>query len=316
MKIKLQLNIPTYNRPDSLRKIINSIIAQNIPNELEVYVVILDNSNEINKIENLKIYSQFKNCRINIDYIDNGFNIGILNNIKKAYTYFTNDNVDYVWVMGDDDLFIGNCAFLEVCSILKEKKDYIFLNYSNISEDYQTLNRRSFIINTDKKMYTNRKIFEEVLLEAGWLGSNIFNAKSTGIRSKMNNYNSWFPHIELILDLLGDEKFIYELIEFKDHIANRWSSLNTTTWSSNFLQVQISFVNNCISMGRSNHIDYEKVGKDFLVRMGVKNVFSLFKYRNNCYLKQQELIALTKIFNPFAIPIILFYNFFYLRIYK
>jgi hypothetical protein len=33
--------------------------------------------------------------------------------------------------------------------------------------------------------------------------------KGTNIQSKLKNHNSWFPHIELILDLFDDKKLFF-----------------------------------------------------------------------------------------------------------
>jgi len=93
-KPSLSICIPTYNRSGYLAELLDSIIAQNLP---EIEVVISDDASpDDTKAVAASYEAKFKKFR----YIQHPENIGLDRNFLAVIAAATGD---YVWLMGDDD---------------------------------------------------------------------------------------------------------------------------------------------------------------------------------------------------------------------
>tara|TARA_A100001015_G_scaffold285246_1_gene352551 strand:+ start:1127 stop:2392 length:1266 start_codon:yes stop_codon:yes gene_type:complete len=143
-KIRFAIAIPTYNRLERLKKTIDSILAQKIGKNVELYIVIsnsasTDGTKEF--LDSLKKKNFFiHNKRYNFKKNENSqfFNF---ENLAKTIP----NNVDWVWWIGDDDLFMSTNSINYIAQkIIKySKEDISFIHAcqarrsNNKSQDYK-----------------------------------------------------------------------------------------------------------------------------------------------------------------------------------
>lgn len=156
MNTKLNISIPTYNRPDFLYRCLKSIqtaIYQlNEDDRHLISVYVSDNSDNINSKQVTEL-SEFDNITIN--YFQNEYNIGSDNNIAHCYLY---PHSEYVMILGDDDFLSVN--FLTCTLPLLKDKIYpiFFLKAYGLTKNESQLRSDRF-----KGVY-EYKSFSEVLM--------------------------------------------------------------------------------------------------------------------------------------------------------
>lgn len=111
--------IPTYEHPDLLRRLLNSIRIQNY---LDYKVYISDDS-KTNCIEELICgYTDLK-----IQYIHNETALGTSNNVNKSIKMANDDNNDIIKIMFQDDWFVDESALKKMVLFMTESgADVIF----------------------------------------------------------------------------------------------------------------------------------------------------------------------------------------------
>lgn len=130
----LSICIPTYNRCDkvlALLRFLSSELENNVfVNDIEIIV-----SDNCSTDDTKEMVSQFTGGSNFFIYHRNQSNLGLIGNLHKLVEI---SQGDYIWFMGDDDVYYKNilCA---VYNKLKEKAlDYIFVNhcaYKNYKSD-------------------------------------------------------------------------------------------------------------------------------------------------------------------------------------
>lgn len=113
----LSICIPTYNRADCLRRLLDIIIPQILESKEGVEVCIsnngsLDNTHEV--VNNFK--EQYPDL---IKYNENKENLGFDRNVLKAVDMAAGE---FVWTFSDDDLIVNN-GIAEVTRFILENKD-------------------------------------------------------------------------------------------------------------------------------------------------------------------------------------------------
>ncbi len=124
----LSIAIPTYNRPQKLRKCLLSIINQ-ISEEVEI--VVTDNSD--NNESYFVIKELIDKSGVNINYYHNEVNIGLDGNF---YEGVKRSNGIYVHWLSDDDELMPNILSTLLCFIakIKDTKSFVFLNSIGFEE--------------------------------------------------------------------------------------------------------------------------------------------------------------------------------------
>ena len=114
--MKIAIAIPTFNRAGYLKKAVQSIFDQEHDGNIEVYVVISNIAStdetssyldELNKAhENVIVYNQPED------------------NLKYSNLYFLGgaipEEMDWVWLMGDDDYLMQKNSVQIVCEYIRE----------------------------------------------------------------------------------------------------------------------------------------------------------------------------------------------------
>ncbi len=128
-ELLLSITIPTYNRPQYLKILLESIKIQLDSNEeLKniVEVVVSDNStNEETKLMLAEYGMNFKNIKYHLNEKNLGFDLNVLNAVKMA-------GGKYCWYFGDDDVFINGGIQFVVNQLKTNKYDLVTINSEHV----------------------------------------------------------------------------------------------------------------------------------------------------------------------------------------
>ena len=128
----LSICIPTYNRSKKVRELLKYLeyeIEKIEDLKFKFEIIVGDNSSDKLTQDiciNTKLYKQNS-----LKYIKNEDNIGLIGNVLNLAS---KSNGEYVWIMGDDDIYYDNILFLIKESILEDDYSYIYLNHRAYEE--------------------------------------------------------------------------------------------------------------------------------------------------------------------------------------
>jgi glycosyltransferase involved in cell wall biosynthesis len=128
----LSICIPTYNRSEKVCELLKYLeyeIKKNDDLKLQFEIIVGDNSSDKLTQDiciNTKLYKQNR-----LKYIKNENNIGLIGNVLNLASI---SNGEYVWIMGDDDIYHENILFLIKQAILEDDYSYIYLNHRAYQE--------------------------------------------------------------------------------------------------------------------------------------------------------------------------------------
>ena len=117
----LSICVPTFNRPDDLRRLHDSFIARAVAEfDSEVEVIVCDNSDELVANRNREV------CAVPVGYFWNGENIGFGRNVLQCAVRARGT---YLWIISDNDIVLWN-GFERLLERLREKSsDCVFVPY-------------------------------------------------------------------------------------------------------------------------------------------------------------------------------------------
>lgn len=235
-KCKISIIIPTHNRLNHLKKLLNSIFAQSYTN---YEIIIID---DVSVDDTNSFFTSLKEPRIR--YVRNEKNLGMGLNRQKGYKMATGD---FVIFCDDDDFFIDNDYFKETIRIFKNKQvslicssSYIFYENRNDYEPYllNTPTKINSIAYLEKFQFELKKptssfpliVRKEVLEKAKFEDMKMMNDSSIYLRSLMvggitytNNkiigvyriHDSNISHNvggEFIIENLNEKKYVYDYL--------------------------------------------------------------------------------------------------------
>ncbi len=261
----LSICIPTYNRHNSLRILLNSIVEnlENVETKRDIEIVILNN-NSTDDTE--KVVDYFKN-ELNIIYHKNSINIGIAPNIKKVTDFATGK---FAWIVGDDDL-IGKNALSQILCILNKHPKYtgyvlpLYQAYAEHKEKFFQFNdindtffRGTISLSKDKSDF----VWEELLLRSKdyhlftSIPSMIFNREIyISIQNKvLKNFKNdsfttvenTFPHLVVWSNMfLGKTVYLCSNVKIYFFIGEQeWIGQNNINWLRLLYQFYVPFLEN------------------------------------------------------------------------
>ncbi len=138
-KPTVSICIPSYNRPLTLLRLLESIDAKN-PQDLEI-IICEDNSPQ--RTEIMEIVSGFrKKSPFKVHYFENQTNYGFDRNLRECILHATGD---YVIFMGDDDTFEPE-AIDKMANFLKQNSDlgYVLKRHTHFDENNRAVEFRYY----------------------------------------------------------------------------------------------------------------------------------------------------------------------------
>lgn len=150
----LSICIPTYNRADCLKRLLDNIIPQILESEEGVEVCISNNGSTDNT-RDIVINFQEKHPNL-IKYSENEENLGFDRNVFKVVNM---PKGEFVWTFSDDDLIVKD-GLKEVIKSIIENKDKemggMIVKFSSYTEDPRTgkkVRYQSSVVENKPEMY-------------------------------------------------------------------------------------------------------------------------------------------------------------------
>lgn len=226
--VTLAVSIPTYNRPELLRRCLLELAPQCDENGVLLHVFD-DSCSPINQ----HVYSEISAKWACLRVILNDQNLGIDRNIDRCVS---KPDADYVWVIGEDDLVVTG-AVSAVLWRLKARPAYLFVNYRYISNDYSTL----LHVAVPNAMDGSRRA-GEFFAGSGWatgfLGANVIDRRRWQVEDQ-TFLDTYFNHVGKIFSQLRPDDPILVIAE--PLVRNRAESLGSFTWINDAFEVNAGF---------------------------------------------------------------------------
>ena len=202
VKNKLQIILITYNRANHVRHTLEQFFSANSP-VVDCDFIVQDNNSTDNTKE---IVGEFAKTHPNVRYTQNRYNLGISGTIARAMEVA---NKDYVWIIGDDDIYdLSNWP--EVENAIKQNEKVICIARYAIPDEYK-----------DDLAY---QLFQLTFITGGIYSTSLFN--NTTIRNAFDNIYTLFPHITPVVQYINDGGKIY--VVNKAISDNGWTPGNGT----------------------------------------------------------------------------------------
>lgn len=136
----LSICIPTYNRPDKVNQLLNFLYVeyQNI-DKIKIEFIVGDNSDNLLTHDNCIKSILYQNKLLK--YVKNKNNLGLVGNVLNLASLAKGQ---YVWFMGDDDLYYMNILSIVQKAIIEDNYAFIFLNH----KAYYGSNKDSIVFNS------------------------------------------------------------------------------------------------------------------------------------------------------------------------
>lgn len=193
---KISVCVPAYNRPDTLRQLINSYLHQDYKNR--ELIISDDTPNDSVK----KLVDSYKNN--SIKYFHNKPSLRFAKNLLMCMKMAKGD---YVIVLGDDDVLLRAATLSDYVKVFRKypKVGFVYSNIVQFSPDMDI----QYIIN-----FTNvNKMYKKGEESMKYIWPRSLFIGGMGIRNKKDIYK-FFPA----------KKVLYPQVEFVGHIANNFDT--------------------------------------------------------------------------------------------
>jgi len=160
---RVTIGLPTYNRPEGLKKSLDHILKQTYPN---LEIIISDNCSTDDRVQKVIQEYAAKDSRINATRQKT--NIGLEENFNFVFDQSTADY--FIW-MSDDDYFDAN-YITECMKVLSGNPDYVLCSgvAKYYSEGQFLFTEKMFLVNQEKSFSRLFKYFSAVHKNGNFYG--------------------------------------------------------------------------------------------------------------------------------------------------
>ena len=274
----LSICIPTFNRPEVLKKNILSMVE-----ELKKYSIPIFISDESNNNETEILITEIKKIYKYIKYVKQ---IKKLGHDKNVFHSLSLPSTEYIWLLSDS-VFVNKNAIENVLNIIDSHKPDLIAVNSHLRK-----------LDIKKTLYTNSN---DVLNDLGWhltwTGATIYSQNAISSSNKIDKakYTN-FPQIALIFNHLSRTcSFIW----LNNNLISS-TKKDKSYWSDNIFKVWLEdwrMALNNLPSSYSRKIK-EKVFLEHSIKTGLFNLKSLFSLRSlgilnkNTFRKYNKLLGI------------------------
>jgi glycosyltransferase involved in cell wall biosynthesis len=230
----LGICIPTYKRPDYLRRCVESAIRSAAGRPIRIFVAD-DSLTNVNSaaLESLQGAHSF------IEWHRNEANLGIDANIQRVVDLCT---CDYAWLIGEDDLFLPGAVAAMYDALQGVMHPFVFSNYQWVTEDYRRVLGVAAEDAKDGELPADEFIIDR-LWTIGFIGAVIVN-RAAWARTEASPYlGTYFAHVGRIVEMLASSPLV--LVSARPAVANRSQGEDTFTWKKDSFGVFLGFERMC-----------------------------------------------------------------------
>lgn len=235
----LGICIPTYKRPDFLRRCVLS--ALDAADDRPVSVFIADDSMDET---NNALYAELQARSEAITVHRNTVNLGIDDNIQQAVDLC---DCDYAWIVGEDDYFLPG-SVQRVHDLLQGTSSaFIFANYAYVGDDESRLLGRA--LDEHDGDLAGPDFVARHLWAAGFIGACIVDRRRWSVTDTAPYKGTYYTHVGRICELLSRWGEPVRIVA-EPCIANRVEGTDTFTWKRDSYGVFFGFRAMCESVAR------------------------------------------------------------------
>ena len=279
--IKLNIIILTYNRPEELKKCLNSIIRADKSN-IELKIFIYDNCSDVNPQNTVE---DFKKYFDNIFFYRHKVNIQGDPNCWFSISDQINKGSDYLTFISDDDYIMDN-YFLEMKEYLQTKEE-IVINHSsivhsvkkNIFEVRSLPSRRLNLLNRDNNKFIG--MVDSKVFSSFTINTNLAKKSYEAFSKKFQNKEYLKYRYPLCALSSFTDKYIFINSPTYVHLFENeiyWGKIN---YFEDFIINRIEMFNDCYDLGAYSLNTKKSLLIDFISGQKILYIFKIItKYRS------------------------------------
>lgn len=235
----LGICIPTYKRPDFLRRCVLS--ALEAAGDRPVRVFIADDSMDAT---NTALYRELAEFSDRVVISRNPVNLGIDDNIQRAVDLCDSD---YAWIVGEDDYFLPG-SVQRVHDLLQQSSSaFVFANYVYVSDDGGRVIGQA--LDEPPAQMSGLDFVASHLWAAGFIGGCIVDRQRWAATSPAPYKDTYYTHVGRICELLAELGAVVHIVS-EPSVANRVDGTDTFTWKHDSYGVFFGFQAMCAAVAR------------------------------------------------------------------
>ena len=268
----LAICIPTYRRPEMLKRCVLSAIASAESFPIEIFIAD-DSLSDIN----LSVLDELCTEYPFVHWERNETNLGIDRNIQRVLAMSC---CDHAWLIGEDDLFLAGAVANMGALIQAHACPFIFSNYQYVDEGHT---RVLGLALPDVREEDRRadQFIEHALWSVGFIGSCVVKCSAWNTTATTAYDGTYFTHVGRVLDLLSQHPKLF--YAGRPAIANRSQGEDTFTWKTDSFGVFLGFERMCRTAADRNPLlrpAIQQASRNYRRRFAYFSVKTSFRLRS------------------------------------
>jgi len=222
----LAVCIPTYRRPDQLRRCLESVIRSAAPHRVAI-VVADDATDDTNRA----LLAELRERYPLLSHHRNPANLGIDGNILHAVDLCT---ARHAWILGEDDRMLPEGVPAVLAALGGEPPPFLYVNYASVDETVTlVLAERSLPLDADAEVPAERFLASQAW-SAGFIGACVVDRALWGTVDRAPFLGTWYAHVGVILRSVAGRSV---RLLARPLVLNRCGSARAFTWAGSTFDV-------------------------------------------------------------------------------
>ena len=292
----LGICIPTYKRPDFLRRCVLSAIESAQGRPVRIFVAD-DSASDVNDAVLAELGAAWPFVQAH----KNPVNLGLDNNIQRSVDLC---DCDYAWMIGEDDVFLPGAVARMHALLQTVDLPFVFANYTYVGDDPDRRIGQA-LDGKDAGTMPAPEFVARHLWAAGFLGACVVRRADWGRTDPAPYAGTYYTHVGRIVEMLSDAGQAWVSAECS--VANRVEGADTFTWKGDSYGVFFGFLAMCDAAarrrpalagalqeaGRALERRYRWLSVRVAARLRSQRAYDYAQYRK--YLSSSSLPALKKL---------------------
>lgn len=275
----LGICIPTYKRPEFLRRCVLSAIASAEGRPLHVFI-----ADDSVADTNFNVLSELTAAYPFVSVHRNPKNLGIDANIQQVVDLCV---CDYAWLIGEDDEYLPG-AVAAMYDFLQDRDDpFVFSAYQYVSEDHSRILGTVQSASGEVSLIPIDSFIERQLWSIGFIGAVVIHRGAWGCTQAKPYLGTYFTHVGRILDMIA----MCATVPTRNRcaVANRAQGDDTFTWKKDSFGVFLGFERMCEAAAIRNSVIARSV---HCAAVNYRNKFAYFSIKTTFRLRSEGALDL------------------------
>jgi abequosyltransferase len=218
--------IPTYKRPDQLRRCVESVIRAGAAHGVVIHLA--DDSTDDTNAETIRaLQAQYPH----VVHHRNPSNLGIDRNILHSVDVC---DARYAWILGEDDRLTTDAVSTVVAALERSAPPFLYVNYASVDEDLSlVLSERSLPLDSDRDMDASDFLATSAW-SAGFIGACVVEKAAWARVRSDRHIGTWYAHVGTILEAVCGRR-VHLLA--RPVVLNRCGTARAFTWTGSTFDV-------------------------------------------------------------------------------